>query len=138
MPLDAARPACPILVCDQQALFDDTGAVHAAAVFDRDGDDPLVREDVGRHNAVDKVVGALLLARSICRRPAWGCSSAAGPASRWCRRRGRPGSATLVAVSAPTTLAVDAARRANLVLAGFVRGDRFNVYAPERLARPDR
>ena len=68
-----------------------------------------------------------------CRPPVAGCSSAAGPASRWCRRRGRPGSARSSRSARPTALAVDAARRANLLLAGFVRGDRFNVYAPERL-----
>ena len=127
----------PDLVRDQQALFGETGAVHAAAVFDRDGVISLVREDVGRHNAVDKIIGALLLAHSL---PATGLGLfVSGRASvEMVQKAWAAGFGTLVAVSAPTTLAVDAARRANLVLAGFVRGDRFNIYAPERLARPDR
>jgi FdhD protein len=127
----------PDLVREHQALFGDTGAVHAAAVFDRDGTISLVREDVGRHNAVDKVVGALLLDHSL---PATGLGLfVSGRASvEMVQKAWAAGFGTLVAVSAPTSLAVDAARRANLVLAGFVRGDRFNVYSPERLQSPAR
>ena len=108
---DRARRArrLPGAVLDGQGLFDATGAVHAAAAFDRDGTVLVTREDVGRHNAVDKVVGALLL-DGACRPPAAGCSSAAGRRSRWCRRRGPAGFGALVAVSAPTALAVHAAR----------------------------
>jgi FdhD protein len=127
----------PDLVSSKQQLFDATGAVHAAAVFDRAGEVHLVREDVGRHNAVDKVVGALLLERSL---PATGLGLfVSGRASvEMVQKAWAAGFSTLVAVSAPTALAVDAARRANLVLAGFVRRDRFNVYAPERLEQPAR
>ena len=71
---------------------------------------------------------------ATCRPPGAGCSSAAGRRWRWCRRRGPAGFGTLVAVSAPTALAVHAARRAGLTLVGFVRGDGFNVYAAS--ARP--
>jgi FdhD protein len=122
----------PELVADHQPLFRATGAVHAAAVFDRDGTVGLVREDVGRHNAVDKVVGAMLLERRL---PASGMGLfVSGRASvEMVQKAWAAGFSTLVAVSAPTALAVDAARRANLTLAGFVRRDRFNVYAPERL-----
>lgn len=123
----------PDLVAGQQQLFGTTGAVHAAAVFDADGNVSFVREDVGRHNAVDKVVGAMLLERRL---PATGLGLfVSGRASvEMVQKAWAAGFSTLVAVSAPTALAVDAARRANLTLAGFVRRGRFNVYAPERLA----
>lgn len=134
MPLDLLA-SLPELVGSQQRLFDATGAVHAAAAFDRDGVIRLVREDVGRHNAVDKVVGAMLLAHEL---PATGLGLyVSGRASvEMVQKAWAAGFGTVVAVSAPTALAVDAARRAGLCLAGFVRGDRFNVYAPERLASP--
>lgn len=122
----------PDAVRDQQELFDDTGAVHAAAVFDRSGAVRLVREDVGRHNAVDKVVGAMLLAGEL---PATDLGLfVSGRASvEMVQKAWAAGFAAVVAVSAPTALAVSAARRANLLLAGFVTGDTFNVYSPERL-----
>ena len=132
MPLDLLGRV-PELVSDHQPLFGATGAVHAAAVFDRDGTIDLVREDVGRHNAVDKVVGAMLLERRL---PASGLGLfVSGRASvEMVQKAWAAGFSTLVAVSAPTALAVDAARTAQLTLAGFVRRGRFNVYAPERLA----
>jgi FdhD protein len=131
MPLDLLARV-PDLVRERQSLFDSTGSVHAAALFDRDGTIGIVREDVGRHNAVDKVVGAMLLAGEL---PATGRGLfVSGRASvEMVQKAWAAGFGTLVAVSAPTALAVDAARRANLLLAGFVRSDRFNVYAPERL-----
>jgi len=131
MPLDLLARV-PDLVRERQSLFDSTGSVHAAALFDRDGTIGIVREDVGRHNAVDKVVGAMLLAGEL---PAAGRGLfVSGRASvEMVQKAWAAGFGTLVAVSAPTALAVDAARRANLLLAGFVRSDRFNVYAPERL-----
>jgi FdhD protein len=124
--------AIPDTVRGHQSLFASTGGVHAAAVFDRDGAIDLVREDVGRHNAVDKVVGAMLLAGRL---PASGLGLfVSGRASvEMVQKAWAAGFTALLAVSAPTALAVDAARRANLVLAGFARGDRFNVYAPERV-----
>ncbi len=123
----------PQLVSEHQDLFGVTGAVHAAAVFDRNGGIHNVREDVGRHNAVDKLVGAMLLAGQL---PATGLGLfVSGRASVEMVQKGwAAGFGTVVAVSAPTALAVAAARRGNVFLAGFVRGDRFNVYAPERLA----
>jgi FdhD protein len=122
----------PERVAEAQGLFAATGAVHAAAAFDAEGNVLLTREDVGRHNAVDKVIGAMLLAGQL---PASGRGLfVSGRASvEMVQKAWAGGFGTLVAVSAPTALAVHAARRANLVLVGFVRGDRFNVYAPERL-----
>ena len=134
LPLDLLA-VMPGLVAARQELFDATGAVHAAASFDATGEVRLVREDVGRHNAVDKVVGAMLLAGEL---PATGLGLfVSGRASvEMVQKAWSAGFGTVVAVSAPTALAVEAARRAGLCLAGFMRGDRFNVYSPERLAEP--
>ena len=124
----------PDRVRDTQGLFRSTGAVHAAAAFDDHGEIVVMREDVGRHNAVDKVVGHLLLARPS-RLPATelGLFVSGRASIEMVQKAWSGGFHTLVAVSAPTSLAVDAARRARLVLAGFQRGDDFNVYSPERI-----
>jgi FdhD protein len=131
IPLDVLR-AVPGTVAGDQGLFDRTGAVHAAAAFDATGAVELVREDVGRHNAVDKVVGALLLADGL---PATGRGLfVSGRASvEMVQKAWAAGFATVVAVSAPTALAVSAARRAGMTLVGFARDESCNVYAPERL-----
>jgi FdhD protein len=122
----------PAAVLGGQGLFSTTGAVHAAAAFDADGAVLLTREDVGRHNAVDKVVGRMLLDGSL---PAAGLGLfVSGRASfELVQKAWAAGFSTLIAVSAPTSLAVQTARRAGLTLAGFVRGERLNVYAPERV-----
>ena len=118
----------PRRVLGGQGLFGTTGAVHAAAAFDAAGDVLLTREDVGRHNAVDKVVGAMLLEGRL---PAAGLGLfVSGRASvEMVQKAWAGGFAALVAVSAPTALAVHAARRAGLTLVGFVRDEGFNVYA---------
>ncbi len=117
-----------------QDLFESTGAVHAAAVFDASGEIVLTREDVGRHNAVDKVVGSMVL-DTTARPPATGLGLfVSGRASiEMVQKAWAAGFTTLLAVSAPTALAVEAARRSGMMLAGFVRDDELNVYAPERL-----
>ncbi len=121
----------PERALDGQALFDSTGAVHAAAAFGPDGTIELVREDVGRHNAVDKVVGRLLLDGRL---PAHDLGLfVSGRASfEMVQKAWAAGFGTVVAVSAPTSLAVATARSAGMTLAGFVRPGRFNLYAPER------
>ncbi|MGZ4727335.1 MAG: formate dehydrogenase accessory sulfurtransferase FdhD [Acidimicrobiales bacterium] len=128
--------AVPDRVRAEQDLFDLTGAVHAAAAFDASGQPLLVREDVGRHNAVDKVVGHLLLEGAL---PAadLGLYVSGRASFEIVQKAWAAGFSALVAVSAPTALAVATARRAGLTLAGFVRGDRVNVYAPERVATVD-
>ena len=110
-----------------QDLFARTGAAHAAASFDRDGAIGVVREDIGRHNAVDKVVGHLLLDGAM---PATGHGLfVSGRASfEMVQKAWAAGFEALVAVSAPSGLAVRTATTAGLTLAGFVRGTDFNLY----------
>ena len=124
--------AIPKAALEAQGLFSTTGAVHAAAAFTPSGEVLITREDVGRHNAVDKVVGRMLLDGQL---PATGLGLfVSGRASfELVQKAWSAGFGTLIAVSAPTALAVQTARRAGLVLAGFVRGHRLNVYAPERM-----
>ena len=124
--------AIPETVLSAQGLFSTTGAVHAAAAFTPHGDVLAIREDVGRHNAVDKIVGRMLLDDQL---PATGLGLfVSGRASfELVQKAWAAGFGTLVAVSAPTALSVQTARRAGLTLAGFVRGNRVNVYAPERM-----
>jgi FdhD protein len=122
-------------IAAQQTLFAATGAVHGAAAFDADGNVLVVREDVGRHNAVDKVIGRLLLDDRL---PATGLGLfVSGRASfEMVQKAWAGGFAVLLSVSAPTALAVETARRAQLMLAGFVRGESLNVYSPERVPAP--
>jgi len=116
----------------QQALFAETGAVHAAAAFDPTGEVLVVREDVGRHNAVDKVVGKLLLEGALPA-SALGLYVSGRASFEIVQKAWAAGFPVVVAVSAPTALAVDTARRAGMLLGGFVRDGGMNVYAPERL-----
>jgi FdhD protein len=113
-----------------QELFAATGAVHGAAAFTADGTVVVVREDIGRHNAVDKVVGRLRLDDRL---PAHDLGLfVSGRASfEMVQKAWAAGFAAVVAVSAPSALAVEAARRAGLVLAGFAREGRINLYSPE-------
>ena len=125
--------AMPAAVRPEQGLFALTGAVHAAAAFTRDGAPLHVREDIGRHNAVDKVVGRLLLDGGL---PAGGLglyvSGRAG--FEIVQKAWAAGFGAVVSVSAPSALAVEAARQAGLTLLGFVRGEppTANLYSPER------
>jgi FdhD protein len=122
--------AVPDAVTDAQQLFDATGAVHSAVAFDRAGEPLLVREDIGRHNAVDKVVGRLLLDDQL---PAadLGLYVSGRASFEIVQKAWAAGFPTVVAVSAPSSLAVSAARLAGMTLCGFARGGRLNVYAPE-------
>ena len=126
----------PDRVAEQQPLFAETGSVHAAAAFDRGGRILVVREDVGRHNAVDKVIGSFVLgddaATGVRERHAGelGLFVSGRASIEMVQKAWAGGYGALVAVSAPTALAVNAASRANMMLAGFVRSHGFNVYAP--------
>lgn len=114
-------------IAGDQALFGTTGSVHAAAAFDRSGSVVLLREDIGRHNAVDKVVGRLHLDGRL---PAGDLGLwVSGRASfEMAQKAWAAGFAALVAVSGPSALAVETARAAGLQLAGFARGSRLNLY----------
>jgi FdhD protein len=141
----APLPAGPVVAPDliralperlrrEQGLFDATGGLHAAALFDSAGELLAVREDVGRHNALDKLLG-------------WAFGSGRMPLHEHlvmvsgrssyeilqkCLVAGVP---LVCAVSAPSSLAVELAERFGVTLIGFLRGDRFNVYSgPERVA----
>lgn len=124
----------PARMREAQRTFDSTGGVHAAALFDANGTVLAVREDVGRHNAVDKIVGWGLLNRHL---PYSGCVLlVSGRASYEIVQKSLMARIPIVcSVSAPSSLAVDLASEFNLTLVSFLRGDRANVYsAPERIA----
>ena len=113
----------------EQDLFTATGSVHAAAAFDpATGAVDLVREDVGRHNAVDKVVGRLHLDDRL---PATGAGLFVSGRTSFeiVQKAWAAGFGLVVGVSGPTALAVETAQRAGLTLAGFLRGDSINLYA---------
>jgi len=114
----------------RQDNFARSGGAHAAALCDPSGQLAIVREDVGRHNALDKVVGRRALDAGL---PAAGCALiVSGRASFELVQKAIVAQAPLlVSVSAPSSLAVSAARAARLTLVGFARGQRFNVYAGE-------
>ena len=120
--------ALPDQVRTRQKLFDATGGLHAAALCTPEGEILAVREDVGRHNAVDKVIGwALLDGKLPLRNAMMVVSGRAGfEITQKCIAAGIP---VLAAVSAPSSLSVDAAIEFGMTLVGFVRGERFNVYS---------
>lgn len=117
-----------------QKAFDRTGGLHAAGLFSPDGELLCAREDVGRHNAVDKVVGHTVLGDPQDSLLAAGALMVSGRVSfEIVQKAAMAGIGTICAVSAPSSLAVTAADRLGLGLAGFLRGGTFNVYShPER------
>jgi FdhD protein len=117
----------PALLHEEQSVFTRTGGVHAAGLFTADGDRHVVREDVGRHNAVDKVAGAQVLAG---RSPADAYLVVSGRAGfELVQKAVAAGVGSLVAVGAPTSLSVHLAREAGLGLFGFTRDERTVRYA---------
>jgi FdhD protein len=130
---EAAVGKLPGTLRRSQKLFEQTGGLHAAGLFTAEGDLVSAREDVGRHNAVDKIVGQMLLERRL-------------PLTRYVlmvsgrasfeivQKAAVAGVPIVCAVSAPSSLAVEAAEEMGITLIGFVRDDGFNVYChPERL-----
>ncbi len=123
----------PARLREGQSLFEATGGLHAAGIFDRAGGRLALAEDVGRHNAVDKAVGSLLLRDALPASDAVLCVS--GRTSyeivqkAWCA-----GIPMVVSVSAPSSLAVSLADEAGMTLAGFVRDGGLNIYThPDRI-----
>jgi FdhD protein len=124
--------ALPDRLRAEQRVFDSTGGLHAAGLFDERGTPLVVREDIGRHNAVDKVVGARILAGASPAAPVLCVSGRIG--FEIVQKAVVAEIGVLAAVGAPSSLAVHLAAGAGLCTAGFVRGRRYVVYsAPERL-----
>jgi FdhD protein len=113
-----------------QDVFERTGGLHAAALFEADGQLLIVREDIGRHNAVDKVVGWALLNDRV---PLSECVLLVSGRGGFeiIQKAIVAGIPVVASVSAPSGLAVQLARELNLTLIGFLRGNRFVVYAGE-------
>jgi FdhD protein len=124
----ATLATLPDVLRAAQRVFQATGGLHAAGLFTATGELLVAREDVGRHNAVDKVLGWALLTERI---PATGCVlMVSGRASfELVQKAVMAGIPMLAAVSAPSSLAVDLAVDAGLTLIGFLRGSTMNIYA---------
>ena len=123
----------PGLLCEQQEIFEQTGGLHASALFSSYGELLLVREDVGRHNALDKLIGAALNEEMLPMNDKILVLS--GRASfELVQKAATAGINIIAAVGAPSTLAVQLANEFNITLCGFLRGQRFNIYtAPQRI-----
>ena len=125
---DAILLGMPDKLREQQATFESTGGLHAAGAFDTSGKLLAVAEDVGRHNAVDKLVGRLFLDGRL---PATelGLMVSGRASFELVQKALVAGMPLLAAVSAPSSLAVDLAREFRMTLVGFLRGETFNIYS---------
>jgi FdhD protein len=146
-PVVGAAPPLPAALITQlpgrllsdQKTFARTGGLHAAGLFDPDGRSWCIREDVGRHNAVDKVLGFTVLNGGlppgcVSLLPGWVVMVSGRVSFEIVQKAAQAGIGTVAAVSAPSSLAVEAAGRLGVCLLAFVRGEGFNVYShPERL-----
>ena len=118
----------PDRVMDQQRVFATTGGLHAAAVFDPHGEIIVVKEDVGRHNATDKAIGALLQAGRLPGNT-YGLLVSGRASFELMQKALVAGIPLLAAVGAPSSLAVQTAKEFDMTLVGFLRGAKFNIYA---------
>jgi FdhD protein len=120
--------AMPGALRNQQQAFEQTGGLHAAAAFNSEGEILLVHEDIGRHNAVDKVVGSLLT-RDLLPANDLGLIVSGRASFELMQKTLVAGIPLLAAVSAPSSLAVQLANEFNISLVGFLRDDTFNIYS---------
>jgi FdhD protein len=123
----------PEMLRGRQRIFEVTGGLHAAGLFDSSGEFVAAREDVGRHNAVDKLVGKQVLAGDVPLDEVM--LAVSGRISfEIVQKAAMAGIPIIVAVSAPSNLAVDTAEKVGMTLVGFARGDSFNIYShPDRI-----
>jgi len=121
--------AMPELLEGRQSVFDKTGGLHAALLVDATGKPRWIREDVGRHNAVDKVVGAALIAQELPLGD-WTLVVSGRVGYEIVQKAIVAGISALVGVSAPTSLAVDLAHEFGLTLLAFARHGKAKVYTP--------
>ena len=125
----------PKVLRELQTIFETTGGLHAAALFDTNGNLKLLREDVGRHNAVDKLIGAALVENRL---PLFNSIIVvSGRASfELIQKSLMAGIPMLVAVGAPSSLAIELAEENNMTVIGFTRNQKYNIYChPERINR---
>jgi FdhD protein len=122
----------PEALVTDQAVFEETGGLHASGLFDVDGKVIAVREDVGRHNALDKLIGTRLMSESLPLTE-HGIILSGRASFELMQKAMMAGCPIVAAVGAPSSLAVELAEEFGITLVGFLRQDRFNIYA-----RPDR